>query len=86
MADDDNARPASRWQRSLNTRQILGEMRAQGRRIPDNDAHAASRDLARRMDEIGIPGFKRGGRVHRTGIYRLHRGERVIPARKTRRR
>ena len=30
------------------------------------------------------PSFKRGGRVHRTGIYKLHRGERVIPARSRR--
>lgn len=30
-------------------------------------------------------GFERGGRVHRTGIYKLHRGEYVIPARGKRR-
>jgi hypothetical protein len=29
--------------------------------------------------------FRHGGRVPRTGIYRLHRGERVIPARGGRR-
>ena len=33
----------------------------------------------------GIAGFKRGGRVKRTGIYKLHAGERVIPARSRRR-
>ena len=32
-----------------------------------------------------IRSFRKGGRVHRTGIYRLHRGERVIPARGRRR-
>lgn len=32
-----------------------------------------------------VPGFKRGGRVKRTGIYKLHAGERVIPARSKRR-
>lgn len=30
-------------------------------------------------------GFKHGGRVHRTGVYKLHRGEHVIPARGKRR-
>lgn len=27
--------------------------------------------------------FKKGGPVKKTGIYKLHRGERVIPAKKT---
>jgi hypothetical protein len=32
----------------------------------------------------GIPGLKRGGKVHRTGIYRLHAGEEVKPAKRKR--
>lgn len=41
---------------------------------------------AARKQFRGIPGgFKHGGRVHRTGIYKLHAGERVIPARSRRR-
>lgn len=31
-------------------------------------------------------GFRHGGRVKRTGIYRLHKGEKVIPARRSNRR
>lgn len=26
-----------------------------------------------------VPGFKKGGKVHKTGIYKLHKGETVIP-------
>jgi len=39
-------------------------------------------------DYPDTPSFKRGGEVHRTGIYKLHAGERVVPAgkRKTRKR
>lgn len=39
------------------------------------------RDDKRDIAPWGPPSMKRGGRVHRTGIYKLHRGERVIPAR-----
>jgi hypothetical protein len=28
----------------------------------------------------GLEGFKRGGRVKKTGVYKLHRGERVVKA------
>jgi hypothetical protein len=30
-----------------------------------------------------VPGFKKGGKVKKTGIYKLHKGERVIPASKS---
>ena len=29
---------------------------------------------------LKIPGFKHGGRVKKTGIYKLHEGETVVPA------
>lgn len=32
-----------------------------------------------------VPGFKRGGRVRKTGLYRVHAGERVVAARGRRR-
>jgi hypothetical protein len=34
----------------------------------------------------GVTSMKRGGRVRRTGLFKLHRGERVIPRRRSRRR
>jgi hypothetical protein len=30
-----------------------------------------------------IPGFKHGGKVKKTGIYKLHKGERVLTAKKS---
>jgi hypothetical protein len=32
------------------------------------------------LEDAGIKGFKKGGVVRRTGIYQLHKGERVVPA------
>ena len=29
--------------------------------------------------EPSIPGFKKGGKVKKTGIYKLHKGEKIIP-------
>jgi len=47
---------------------------------PEDERSEAERSL-----ELGD--FRRGGRVKRTGIYRLHKNERVLPARgKSRRR
>jgi hypothetical protein len=40
-------------------------------------------DEARKMLFSPVPGFKRGGVVRKTGTYKLHRGERVIPARRS---
>jgi hypothetical protein len=42
-------------------------------------------DEGRKMLFSPVPGFKRGGSVKRTGVYRLHKGERVIPASRSKR-
>lgn len=34
------------------------------------------------MGDMVRGGFKKGGTVKKTGIYRLHKGEKVIPAKK----
>jgi len=34
-----------------------------------------------RLDSGEIEGFRKGGRVKKTGVYRLHKGEVVVPAR-----
>lgn len=41
-----------------------------------------ARELAKQMLTGGVPGMKHGGTVHATGIYKLHKGETVTPARK----
>jgi hypothetical protein len=35
------------------------------------------------LKALGIPGFKKGGKVKKTGIYKLHKGETVVPAHKS---
>ena len=35
---------------------------------------------------FNFPSMKKGGRIKKTGVYRLHKGERVVPARKAGRR
>jgi len=32
---------------------------------------------------LKIPGFKHGGKVHKTGIYKLHKGEKVLTAKQS---
>jgi hypothetical protein len=43
-------------------------------------------DEGRKILFSPVPGFKRGGTVRRTGVYELHKGERVTPAGRSRRR
>jgi hypothetical protein len=38
---------------------------------------------ARELAKETMGSFKRGGKVRRTGLYKLHKGERVIPAHKS---
>lgn len=37
-----------------------------------------------RMDKSPVPSYKRGGKVRKTGLARLHKGEQVIPAKEAR--
>lgn len=84
MADPDQREPASDSSAMRNLARIGGERWDYGPRIKPGDAFDLSRRLREELRDKGIQGFKRGGRVHRTGIYKLHRGERVIPARSRR--
>jgi len=78
-------RPASDTTASQNTKRIYREMLGAADRVPSlGDMNRRTQDLRDELGRAGIQGFRRGGRVHRTGIYRLHRGERVIPARSRR--
>lgn len=43
----------------------------------------ASRQLVQHMPILGS--FQKGGRVHKTGAYILHKGEKVVPVRKRKR-
>lgn len=35
-------------------------------------------------NNIDAPSFRRGGKIPKTGLYRLHKGEKVTPARRKR--
>ena len=85
MADDEGA--ADSGTALVNASRLTREMRKEGMRPSRFNFSDAMRITNRLRDELGragIKGFKRGGRVHRTGIYKLHRGERVIPVRSRR--
>ena len=75
---DDNRIAATNKTRQQNAYDIYREGRGA---VTIGRALKTTRDLADELQARGIKGFKRGGRVHRTGIYKLHRGERVIRAR-----
>jgi len=36
--------------------------------------------LRRELSDKGLPGFKKGGKVKKTGVYKLHKGEKVLTA------
>ena len=85
MASDDNARPAGHLTAITNVGRILDEDRAEGRkwRGQYRDYFDASDKMRAAVRKI-FPTFKRGGRVKRTGLALVHKGEYVIPARKRR--
>jgi hypothetical protein len=37
-------------------------------------------DLRKELESKGLKGFKRGGKVKKTGVYKLHKGEKVVTA------
>lgn len=80
MSDSDDRRLrllSPRTTASINLSRIARE---QGRSPSAQDRDISNR-LREELRDKGIPGFRKGGRVKRTGIYRLHKGERVIKAR-----
>ena len=53
-------------------------------RIPFSRAMGASSRMRKALDEAGLKGFRRGGKVRSTGVYKLHKGELVVPKGKAR--
>ena len=87
MSSDYSEGPADAYTAGRNIARIRNEMG-----IDRDDVksvvrmHQITDDLRKELERKGLRGFKRGGRVRRTGIYKLHAGEKVIPARKRRHR
>jgi hypothetical protein len=75
MAERDSRTPANSWTARLNAQQIRAGMppgfpsQAESEKITD--------DLRKELSDKGIKGFKRGGKVKKTGVYKLHKGEKV---------
>ncbi len=40
-----------------------------------------SNQLRQELTDKGMPGFRRGGKVKKTGVYELHKGEKVLTRR-----
>lgn len=45
-------------------------------------ANRVTDQLRKELRDKGLKGFKKGGKVKKTGVYKLHAGEKVVPAHK----
>lgn len=75
MAEPGGRRPASEATAEENLRRIAGE---QGQ-ISGADKFI-SKVLREELLRKGFKGFKRGGKVKKSGVAKVHRGERVLTA------
>lgn len=73
MAEAGSRRPASEASAKENIARIAGEDK-----IPVSTKSYF--DLKRDLEKAGLKGFKKGGKVKKTGVYKLHAGEKVVPA------
>jgi hypothetical protein len=78
MPEQGSRTPASSMTATDNLTDILDTSTDKGRikqglRITDK--------LRQELSDKGLKGFKRGGKVKETGVYKLHKGERVLTRR-----
>lgn len=72
--------PASSYTASLNAMEIARDPEVRGAfALPLSRSARITNELRDELESRGLRGFRRGGRVKRTGVYKLHAGERVIP-------
>jgi hypothetical protein len=79
--EDSSSSDDSRWKSSKSagaTRSAGGGLAAAGQRMMSS----AADDAARNIHPVS---YKKGGRVKRTGLARLHKGEYVVPRGKVKR-
>jgi hypothetical protein len=88
VAEYGSRDPASQESASRNLDQILGEYSGNPyRKLSDAEESQAGRTsfaIRKELREKVHPGFKNGGTVRRTGIYKLHKGEKVLTAKQAR--
>jgi hypothetical protein len=75
MAEADSRTPASNETAWSNARRIASGMPV-GSRL-HGEAEFITDKLRKELSEKGLKGFKRGGKVKKTGVYKLHKGEKV---------
>ena len=77
MAEPGSRKPASDVTEAENLARIARE----GSAIGSRGINISGR-LRQELEQKGLKGFKKGGRVRKTGVYKLHKGEKITPARK----
>ena len=73
MAEKGSRDPASDVTAEENLQELMKEMPQMTPR-----ARHLSGQLRQQLREAGLKGFKRGGKVQKTGVAKVHKGERVI--------
>ena len=80
MAEEGSRTPASRRSSLENVSKIGAQDLGEGRAFPLTRAMDVSAALRDELEKKGLKGFKKGGKVKKTGPAMLHKGERVVPA------
>ncbi len=76
MAERGSRMPADESTATANAIRILNE----GKPGTIGGAIDATRALRQELEKKGLKGFKRGGKVKKTGVAKVHKGERVLTA------
>lgn len=83
MAERGSRTPADERTASSNVGDIIYDEASEGRKPPNAfKALDVTDALRRELAAKGLKGFKRGGKVKKTGVYKLHAGEKVVTAKK----
>jgi len=75
MAETGSRKPATDMSAAIN----MGMLRREGLTIGRKESEVADK-IRKELKEKGLKGFKKGGKVKKAGVYKLHKGEKVITA------
>ena len=78
MAESGSRTPASTVTAKQNALKIAREPGPTS--VGSASAQDTTTDLRRELKSKGLQGFKKGGNVKKTGVYKLHKGEKVLTA------
>jgi hypothetical protein len=82
MAERGSRTPASGPSAAFNVETIFKENPGLFESLAGSglDAHDISKALRGELEAKGLKGFRRGGKVKKTGVAKVHKGERVLTA------